>query len=560
MDMIVNLIKVVFAALMSVIMTLSGFLGSLPGKEKSSPEIPEMAPGTITAEDAGETDYTPPVLISEDYPVINYEGAQSAITENFSQSFDSFSRDLPAGYTAAENKIYKAVGYIYEDAETIRTRIPGGGVSITGAKNALNKLGADGYIQAQNQKYKRLRENLYVQGAAAGGEFTYVIAEGTNIKGSYEGSTYSSSVLSKHSSDGTLVKAVEISNYSNELHFTGIAASADSGVVLCGYSPISETAGSNYAFIEKYDSDFNKVWTKKIYGEGSDYINCIASTPDGGFVAGGYTNSTTHDFDGIPDYGYFCAVLMKFNADGDRVWCRYLGGSGVSSVVDIDTDSSGNIFADISSSCADGDFDGFNGKFANNVDNVIIKYDGNGLMKWKCVLSTNSRDYFDCVAADGNGGCLAGGNFSHNSSGMVVQSGTLSGLFISGGSDIVIASIGSYGNLTKARLLKGTSGDYLRDIAKLTGGWLLTGYSESEDGEFTYPDGLYNQGDYDAFAEVIDSSLAKAEMINFGGEQRDVATAALANGNSFTVFGDIDTAAGGSITSEYFIKGYTYNG
>ena len=49
-------------------------------------------------------------------------------------------------------------------------------------------------------------------------------------------------------------------------------------------------------------------------------------------------------------------------------------------------------------------------------------------------------------------------------------------------------------------------------------------------------------------------------MINFGGEQRDVATAALANGNSFTVFGDIDTAAGGSITSEYFIKGYTYNG
>ena len=79
-------------------------------------------------------------------------------------------------------------------------------------------------------------------------------------------------------------------------------------------------------------------------------------------------------------------------------------------------------------------------------------------------------------------------------------------------------------------------------------------------GEFTYPDGLYNQGDYDAFAEVIDTSLAKAEMISFGGEERDVATAALAHGNSFTVFGDIDTVTGTNVTSEYFVKGYTFNG
>ena len=62
-------------------------------------------------------------------------------------------------------------------------------------------------------------------------------------------------------------------------------------------------------------------------------------------------------------------------------------------------------------------------------------------MKWKCVLSTGSRDYFDCVAADGNGGCLAGGSFAQKSGSMIVSAGTLSGLFISGGSDIVIASI-----------------------------------------------------------------------------------------------------------------------
>ncbi len=558
MEIFYNLIKAVFAALMSAIVTVTGFFSGLTGKGADKPEVPAMAPGTIAAEDAGESDYTSPVLMNEDDPVINYEGEQSAVAEDFSLSFDSFSRDLPAGYSSAENKIYKCVGYTYEDAEAIRAKTTG--ISITGTRNALTKLYNDGYIQSQNQKYKRLRENLFVQGAAASGEFTYLIAEGTNIKGLYEGSSYSSSVLSKHNADGSLAKAVEISNYSNEIHYTGIAAAADFGIVLCGYSPIPELTGSNYAFIEKYDSDLNKVWTKKIYGEGSDYINCIASMPDGGFVAGGNTSSTTHDFDGIPDYGYSAAVLMKFNSEGERVWCRYLGGSGFASVVDVDTDSSGNIFADISSACDDDDFAGFTGKIANNIDNVIIRYDSDGLMKWKCVLSTGSRDYFDCVAADGNGGCLAGGSFAQKSGSMIVSAGTLSGLFISGGSDIVIASIGNYGNLSKARLLKGTADDYLRDIVKLGNGWLLTGYSESEDGEFTYPEGLYNQGDYDAFAEVIDTSLAKAEMISFGGEERDVATAALAHGNSFTVFGDIDTVTGTNVTSEYFVKGYTFNG
>ncbi|MBR6701786.1 MAG: hypothetical protein IKI78_01445 [Clostridia bacterium] len=557
--MIANLIKAVFAALMSVIMTLSGFLGSLPGKDKNIPEIPEMAPGTITAEDVGESGGEVPVTVDSETPSVNYETAQAVITENFSQTFDSFSRDLPSGYSNAENKIYKAVGYSYESAETIRAKITG--VSSTGAVNALEKLAEDGYIQKQtrsgNTTYKRLRENIYVEGAASSDGFTYIIAEGTNIKGLYEGSTYSSSILTKLSSDGTLVKSVELSNSLNEIHYTGIAASADS-IVLCGYSAESGSSGSNYAFIEKYDSGLNKVLTKKIYGEGRDYLNCIASTPDGGFVAGGSTDSTTHDFDGIPDYGFACAVLMKFNSSLERVWCRYLGGSGVANTVDLDTDSSGSIFADISSACSDGDFAGFSGKLSSNIDNVIIRYDSNGLMKWKCVLSTNNRDYFDSVAADGNGGCLAGGNFIHNAGGLIVTAGTLKGLGISGGSDAVVVSIGNYGNITGKRLLKGTGNDYLRDIAKVSGGWLITGYTDSEDGEFTYPEGEYNSGDFDAFAEIINTSLAKTGMLTFGGEERDVATAVTASGSSFTVFGDIDSVTGSNVTSGYFAKSYSF--
>ena len=70
------------------------------------------------------------------------------------------------------------------------------------------------------------------------------------------------------------------------------------------------------------------------------------------------------------------------------------------------------IFVDISALPSDGDFAAFSGLIKGSLDNVIIKYDSSGLMKWNYVLSSNGRDYFDNVCADGSGGCLAGGSFS----------------------------------------------------------------------------------------------------------------------------------------------------
>lgn len=529
----------------------SGMLG-ITGKPPEN-AIPETACGTVTAASLGLEETKAAEISSAEREALK-SSAQS-VSENAYASFGSAERDLPSAYSAADSRIYKLVGYTYETADTIRLKTTG--ILPTAATQSLDRLAAAGYIQSQTKSgkknYKRLPEDLYIKDSTLSGGFIYACGEGTRITGDYEGSSFSSSFIAKHAEDGGLIKCVEISNSKAEKHLTGIAPVRGGGVAVCGYSDYGSAGGSKYAFITAYSTDIEELWSVKIYGEGNDFFSCISATPDGGFVTGGKTTSTTHDFDGIPDYGSSVAVIMKFNGSGQKIWTRYLGGSGASETVDVDVDSSGNIFADISAIPNDGDFSAFGGLIKGSVDNVIIKYDSNGLMKWNFVLSTNGRDYFDKVCADGNGGCIAGGNFSLTSGNAYVTLGTLKGLSVSGGSDIYITGINSLGLKSWGRLLRGISNDSLTSIAKVKGGYLLTGFSESDNGEFEQ-----NSGGYDAFADFISASGEQTAIFHTGGEGRDIATRAVSSGNRVCVFGDCDgtDSATGSVLSEYFVKVY----
>lgn len=550
-------IKSFFAALISFFVMISGTGG------ETLKEIPETAPGTLAAGSPFLSEIAEYLRRPFDSLFIRQEPA--SVEETDLLSFAASSRSLPSGYTAQDNKIYKGLGYSYETAKEIATRI--GGFSENGAKTILEKLYKAGYIQTVTRKvnnvktpfYKRMPENLYITGAVISGDYIYVCGEGTRIVENNEAAAFSCSFVSKHSADGTLISCVETENSKTNMHYTGIAPSGDGGVTVCGYCESGTLYGDLYGFVKQFSPDIVETGFLKIYGEGNDSLTCISATPDGGFVVGGNTTSTTHDFDGIPDYGYSVAVLFKLNGELKKQWTRYLGGNGSCDVTDIDIDSSGNIFADISAIANDEDFAGFNGLLKNSLDNVIIKYDSSGLMKWKYVLSTNGRDYFDRVCADGNGGCVAGGNFSLTSGNVSVTAGTLKGLSLTGGSDIYIAGINSLGVKSWDRLIRGMSDDYLCSITKVRKGYVLTGYSDSYNGEFET-----NNGGYDGFADFISVSGEKTRIFTYGGEERDVASFALSDGNTAYVFGDIDTSSVDEtsdppsviVTSEYFVGVY----
>ena len=552
MENIFEYMKSIFAAVMSFFVMLSGMLGINTGKPES--DIPETASGTITAEALGIEDDAEPETAVLEHELL--KASPSSITESGTFSVGVADMDLPSPYSETDSAVYKAVGYTYEKVDPIRLRA---GILPTAASQSLETLYNDGYIQRtvkkENNKnvnyYKRLPLNLYVNDSAVSGNCIFTCGEGTYF---YDYS-YICSFISKHSADGSLLKCVQMSNSSAEIHFSGIAPSSSGEVAVCGYSDYNSADGTPYAFIRFYSPELEELRTVKIYGEGNDYFSCIAATSDGGFVAGGKTTSTTHDFDGIPDFGYSASVIMKFDSEGKRKWTRYLGGSGVSEVVDIDADSSGGIFVDISALPSDGDFAAFSGLIKGSLDNVIIKYDSSGLMKWNYVLSSNGRDYFDNVCADGSGGCLAGGSFSLKNGSYTVTSGTLKGVNLSGGSDIYVVSVNSLGLKSWDRLLRGISNDYLCSISKTRNGYVLTGYSESDNGEYTQ-----NAGGYDAFADFITASGEQNVIFHSGEAERDVASSAVSSGNKVYVFGSCGALLeNGSAYSDYRAGVYEIN-
>ena len=549
MEAMFEYIKSFFAALMSFFVMISGVNGG------ALQEIPETAPGTVTSVSSGLGE----ALSFLSRPFENLFAGQEAasVEEADLLSYAASSRSLPSSYTLNDNKVYKALGFSYETAEQLAARA--GTFSSGTASKSLDKLDRAGYVQRIKKTYKRMPENLYITDAVVSGDYIFVCGEGTRLVENNEGSAFSCSFISKHSADGALISCVETENYKSNMHYTGMAPSADGGVAVSGYCESGSYYGDLYGFVKKFSSDIVQTDYVKISGEGNDLLTCIAATPDGGFVVGGNSTSTTHDFDGIPDYGYSVSVLFKLDGNLKKQWTRYLGGTGSANVTDIDTDSSGNIFADIATTPTDGDFAGFTGLLKNSLDNVIIKYDSNGLMKWKYVLSSNGRDYFNCVCADGNGGCVAGGNFSLSSGSTGVTAGTLKGITLSGGSDIYVVGINSLGVKSWERLLRGMSDDYLCSITKVRKGYVLTGYSDSYNGEYEI-----NNGGYDGFADFITTSGEKTRIFNYSGEERDVASCALSVGNRTYVFGDIDSRSYDEtstpptliMTSEYFVGIY----
>ncbi|MFC2121989.1 hypothetical protein ACFLTI_10390, partial [Bacteroidota bacterium] len=93
---------------------------------------------------------------------------------------------------------------------------------------------------------------------------------------------------------------------------------ADSGYILAGYTK-SAGNGEEDLWLIKTDSQGNEIWNK-IYGESMvDYVYSIQITEDGGFVTGGFSNSS--------GTGNFDFWLFKTDSNGNREWSKTIGGN-----------------------------------------------------------------------------------------------------------------------------------------------------------------------------------------------------------------------------------------
>ena len=146
---------------------------------------------------------------------------------------------------------------------------------------------------------------------------------------------------------------------------TCMIATHNGYIMLGGYSNSdatgikSENSRGGYDFwIIKMKQDGTLIWQKTIGGDGNDYMTSLKETRDGGFIAGGYSNSNISGEKSEASRGGNDYWIVKLDSLGNKEWDKTYGGSGDEKLTSVDEISLGNyILSGTSNSPQSGDKD-----------------------------------------------------------------------------------------------------------------------------------------------------------------------------------------------------------
>ena len=172
-----------------------------------------------------------------------------------------------------------------------------------------------------------------------------------------------------------------------------IVSTPDGGFIVAGHTnsndgDVSGKHGSGLkvdAWIIKLDKDGNKQWQKCLGGSEQDYAASIVASNDGGYVMAGYTLSNDGDVSG--NYGDYDVWAVKLSGNGDLLWQKALGGSGEDIASSITLAQDGYVIAARTAS-NDGDVSGNHGA----QDAWIIKIDATGNLVWQQTYGGSKGD------------------------------------------------------------------------------------------------------------------------------------------------------------------------
>jgi hypothetical protein len=178
------------------------------------------------------------------------------------------------------------------------------------------------------------------------------------------------------------------------------ATDASGNFYVLGFSRDATDGGG---FVVKYDRDGNSVWSRKFGGAvvasiAADEVSGIAVDLFGGVYATGHTSRS---FDGAPPRGPRDVFLVKFDADGNRLWARQYGTGKAAFAWAISADPAGGVY--IAGQVHDVD-DNF------CCDNVLaLHYGTDGTLLWARSLDGGGEDFGRGVVADETGVYIVGG-------------------------------------------------------------------------------------------------------------------------------------------------------
>lgn len=292
------------------------------------------------------------------------------------------------------------------------------------------------------------------------------------------------------------------------------------------------SAGDKDIFIQKLDSDGKLLWVKQIGGAYLDEAYSLAVDASGNVYTAGYFSSTV-DFD--PGSGSsiltnerssYSAFITKHDTNGNFLWVKKMGGTGISAINSIAIDARGGILT-TGSFRKTVDFDP--GAVTNNLtsegnyDIFILKLDAYGNLLWVKQIGDSLISTGTAISTDASGNVYATGYFYATADfdpGAKVQN-----LTPAGKNDSFILKLDPNGNFVWVKQISSTEKNVTTSIATdLSNNVYTTGYFEGT-AKFSTGAGatsLTSAGSNDIFIQKLDTHGNLQWAKQMGGAASDV--------------------------------------
>jgi len=316
---------------------------------------------------------------------------------------------------------------------------------------------------------------------------------------------------------------------------TSISKTNDGGYIISGFTAsddgdVSENAGFHDYWIVKITSSGEIQWEKSFGFPGQDQAFKVIQTQDGGYFAAGFLDVGLADGGGndiinnqsnkstLHSLGDYWGIRM--DANGNKIWRRYFGGSHVDQSKDVlQTDDGGFLLIGISESS---DFDISDARGAN--DYWVVKINADGDLIWEKSFGGSETDRAFSVTK------TTDDNFIITGETRSMDKDVLNPI---GGGDIWIVKFSpSNGAIIWEKSFGGMEFETSRDITVLANGnFAIAGSARSSDGDVSG-----NNGANDAWVLIINNDGTLLFEKNIGGSNIDFANQVTETSNQELVF------------------------
>ncbi len=227
----------------------------------------------------------------------------------------------------------------------------------------------------------------------------------------------------------------------------------------------------------KLDSNGNYIWRRYFGGTDNDRSFDVVQTPDSGFLLVG--SSESNDYDITDDKGSYDFWAVKTSKDGDKLWTKSYGGSGIENGRGIAQTIDGNYLFVGDTRSEDQDVTSLYG----NADAWVVKINANdGNLIWQKTFGGSEFDSASDILKLNNGNYVICGN-SRSDNGDLTNN--------KGQNDAWIYIIDDAGNLKFQKNIGGTALDFASQVIEISDNELIiVGNTESNDQDIPLNKGI----------------------------------------------------------------------